>query len=327
MVERILTATRAPVRLEGTDLVVRTSIGLVVADNPDHNPEQLLAEADAAMYAAKARGKGRYEVFEPAMRAATESRSRLRVERAQALERQEFCLLYQPIMDLRTGDRAGVEALIRWQHPQRGLLHPRAFIDYAEDSTQIVAIGTWVLGTASRETSRLGPDDHTSVNVSARQLQHPNFEQSVIGALAASGLAPDRLILEITETGSITDTRGASATLQALKQLGIQFALDDFGTGYSPLSYLRQFPVDYLKVDRSFVRSMTTNRQDAAVVRGVVEMAHALGMRVVAEGVEQTAQRDLLQEMGCDLAQGYLWMRPAPMEQLAGASAPLPRLQ
>ena len=250
------------------------------------------------------------------MRVATETRSRLRQELDSALEREEFRLHYQPIIDLRTGSRVGLEALIRWQHPERGLLHPDAFISFAEDSAQVVPIGSWVLGTACRETAGLGTDAHLSVNVSARQLQHPALLDTVKDALRSSGLAPARLILEITETATLTDLRDVVATLHQLQSLGVRIALDDFGTGYSPLSYLQQLPVDYLKVDRSFVRSMTTHREDAAIVRGVVEMAHALGMLAVAEGVEHAEQLALLQDMGCDLAQGYLWMPPVPVEQL-----------
>nr|MDQ3611723.1 EAL domain-containing protein [Actinomycetota bacterium] len=210
----------------------------------------------------------------------------------------------------------GFEALIRWQHPERGLLHPEKFIRFAEDSAQIVPIGSWVLATACRETAGLGTDAHTSVNVSARQLQHPTLLASVKDALRSSGLAPAQLILEITETATVTDLRDVVATLHQLQSLGVRVALDDFGTGYSPLTYLQQLPVDYLKVDRSFVRSMTTRREDAAIVRGVVEMAHALGMLAVAEGVEHPEQLALLRDMGCDLAQGYLWTPPVPVEQL-----------
>ncbi len=315
VIERILATTAAPVRLHAHELRVHTSVGLAVASSSATSPETLLAHADAAMYAAKARGKGCFEVFEPAMRVATETRSRLRAELECAMERQEFRLHYQPIIDLSTGHRAGLEALIRWQHPGRGLLYPVEFLAYAEDSAQIVPLGAWVLATACRETAGLG-DAHTSVNVSARQLQHPTLPACVKDALHASGLAPDRLILEITETSTVTDLRGVVATLHELRELGIRIALDDFGTGYSPLSNLQHLPVDYLKIDRAFVRSMTTSRADAAIVRGVIDMAHALGMRAIAEGVETLAQSDLLREMGCDLAQGYLWMRPAPVDQL-----------
>ena len=191
-----------------------------------------------------------------------------------------------------------------------------SFIGYAQDSAHVVPIGNWVLATGCRETAGLGAGAHTSVNVSARQLQHPTLSSSVKAALSSSGLAPERLILEITETASLTDLHGVVATLHELRELGVQVALDDFGTGSSPLSYLQQLPVDYLKIDHSFVRGITTTHKDVAIVRGVVEMAHALGMRAVAEGVEDQAQAELLRQMGCDLAQGYLWQRPAPFDQL-----------
>ncbi len=326
VVERILTAAAAPVHLHSVDLVVGTSVGLVLAHGSDVTPDQLLAQADKAMYAAKALGKGRYSVYEPAMGTGCEQRSRLRLDLENALTREEFRLHYQPIMDLRTEARVGFEALIRWQHPDRGLLDPADFIEYAEQSPQIAGIGSWVLACATRASAHLGPA-HMSVNVSARQIQHPSFVPSVTDALAGAGLAPSRLILEITETCGVSDTRGTVAKLEQLRGLGVQIALDDFGTGYSPLSYLRELPLDYLKVDRSFVRGMVTSPEDAAIVRGIVDLAHALGLRAVAEGVEETAQRDLLREMGCDLAQGYLWLRPCSLEDLVTATGlPRPRL-
>ncbi len=326
VVERILLTASAPVRLESVDLVVGTSIGLVLATSADVGPDTLLAQADAAMYAAKARGKGSYEVYDPRLGTGTHHRSQLRRELESALRSEEFRLHYQPIVDLRTGTRVGFEALIRWQHPERGLLHPVDFLDDAEDSPQISGIGSWVLGAASRATAQLGPT-HMSVNVSARQLEHPSFVRSVTDALDESGLQPSRLILEITESASVTDTAGTAVKLASLRALGVQIALDDFGTGYSPLSYLRQLPLDYLKVDRSFVQSMATSPADAAIVRGIVDMAHALGLRAVAEGVEETVQRDLLREMGCDLAQGYLWLPPSPLEEVAQAGhLPRPRV-
>ena len=325
IVERILESTSAPVRLGGTEVVIHTSIGLAPSDGQRATPDQLLAEADAAMYAAKARGGHCYDTFNAAMRVATELRSRVRTEIDHALMHTEFHLLYQPIVDLRTSGHLGVEALIRWQHPVRGLLSPADFMDHAEASGQITAIGAWVLGTACQATAHLPADAHMSINVAARQLQQPGFVGVVAEALRSSGLQAERLVLEITETAAMADIDGAITRLSELKSLGLQLALDDFGTGYSPLSYLRKFPVDYLKIDRSFVRGLAYSAEDKAIVRGVVDMAHALGLQAIAEGVEDAAQHDILVELGCDLGQGFLWMHPVPLDELPGWSLPKPR--
>ncbi|MCU1594198.1 MAG: Sensory box histidine kinase [Frankiales bacterium] len=325
VVERIREATALPVNLGDAQVVIHTSIGLAATTTKDTTPDQLLAEADAAMYAAKGRGSHCYDVFEPAMRVATEMRSRARTEIEHALVRDEFRVHYQPILDISSGAHIGVEALVRWQHPERGLLTPAAFIDHAEESGQITSIGQWVLTTACRDTASLAGGSHMSVNVSARQLQQPDLVDVVADVLATSGLSPDRLVLEITETATVADIEGAILRLEELKGLGLQLALDDFGTGYSPLSYLRRFPVDYLKIDRSFVRGVAKSEEDKAIVRGVIDMAHALGLRAVAEGVEEVEQQEVLRALGCDLGQGYLWMRPVPLDSLPVAAVPGPR--
>ena len=329
-VQRMLELTCRPVPLAGTEVVVHSSIGLTVSTAVDTTPDQLLAQADAAMYSAKQRGKHRYDLFVPAMQIAIESRSRLRTELDRALANDELRLLYQPIVDLGTGQQVGMEALVRWQHPDRGLLAPGEFISVAEDSGQVVDLGAWVLRTACRDVAALGAAGRVSVNVSARQLQHPRLMGDVQAALSESGLPPDRLVLEITETAAVTgsaaEIEATLATLTALKELGLQIALDDFGTGYSPLSYLRRFPVDLLKIDRSFVSGIVGSTEDEAIVRGVIEMAHALGLKTVAEGVEEPAQRELLLGLGCDMGQGYLWSRPTDLDAAAqGLQLPLPR--
>jgi EAL domain-containing protein (putative c-di-GMP-specific phosphodiesterase class I) len=306
-------------------VVVHTSIGLTTTRDSSVTPDQLLAQADAAMYSAKARGKHRYDCFVPAMQVEMESRSRLRTELDRGLTRGEFHLLYQPIVELGTGAQVGMEALVRWEHPERGLLAPDEFIALAEDSGQIVDLGAWVVAAACRDVAALGGEGRVSVNVSARQLQHPRLLSDIRQALTASGLDPARLILEITETatvsGSAADIEATLATLAELKDLGLKIALDDFGTGYSPLSYLRRFPVDLLKIDRSFVAGIVGSVEDEAIVRGVIEMAHALGLQAVAEGVEEPAQHELLRQLGCDMGQGYLWMRPSLLHL---ASVPRP---
>jgi len=324
VVERVLEATAAPLILGDTEVVVHTSIGIAPSSGWHTTPDKLLSEADTAMYSAKARGSHCYDVFQPAMRIATELRSRARTEIDHALVHHEFRVHYQPIVDIDDGHLLGVEALVRWQHPERGLLTPIDFIDYAEESGQITAIGSWVLGTACAATASFSADTHMSVNISARQLQQPDLVDIVAEALRTSGLSADRLVLEITETAAVADIEGAIARLHHLKELGLQLALDDFGTGYSPLSYLRRFPVDYLKIDRSFVRGVARSEEDKAIVRGVIDMAHALGLRAVAEGVEEVVQHEILRELGCDLGQGYLWMPPVPLESLPW-SIPAPR--
>lgn len=277
---------------------------------------------------AKQRGKQGYDVFVPAMRSEVERRSRLRSELDRAVVRDQFRLHYQPIVALESGTRVGVEALLRWQHPDHGLLAPSEFIAFAEDSGQIVRMGSWVLRTACRATAQLGPCSRMSVNVSGRQLRSPALVADVEQALHESGLQPGRLILEITETATVgtgeAQTRETAAMLAALKEMGVQIALDDFGTGFSPLSHLRRFPVDLLKIDRSFVAGITTSRQDEAIVRGIIDLAHALGVRVVAEGVEQPDQLAALTALGCDMAQGYLWMRPSALADLTVARPALP---
>jgi EAL domain-containing protein (putative c-di-GMP-specific phosphodiesterase class I) len=250
------------------------------------------------------------------MRVAAESRSRVRMDLDTALLQEEFWLNYQPIVDLRTGRRLGVEALIRWLHPARGLLTPADFIDHAETSGQIGPIGEWALRTACQATVGLSPDVYTSVNISARQLRLPRLAEVVAQALETSGLPASRLVLEITETATVSDMTGAVVRLEELKELGLQIALDDFGTGYSPLTHLRSFPVDILKIDRSFVRDVVRSSEDRAIVRGVIQIAHRLGLRTVAEGIEEPLQLDIMRDLGCDAGQGYLWTRPVSLELL-----------
>ena len=325
VVERILASTGAPVRISGTEVVIHTSIGLALADGQHTSPDQLLAEADAAMYAAKARGSHCFEVFHPAMRTAAEARSRVRTELDHALACEELRLCFQPIIDLQTGAHLGVEALVRWQHPERGLLLPAEFIDHAEASGQIAAIGEWVLQNACCAAAQLPEAVRMSVNVSARQLQQADLAAVVAAALTTSGVVAERLVLEITETATVADKHGAITRLNELKELGLQFALDDFGTGYSPLSHLRELSVDYLKIDRSFVREIESSAEDRAIVRGVIEMAHALGLQTIAEGIEAAVQREILVDLGCDLGQGHLWMAAVPLDRLLAASVPTPR--
>ncbi|WP_183094523.1 EAL domain-containing protein [Nocardioides stalactiti] len=316
VVERLLEAINQPVDIGDIEVVIHASVGLAESNEWHRDTDGLLAEADAAMYAAKGRGSNGYEAFRTEMRLEAESRSRVRTDLDLALAQDEFWMHYQPIVDLRTDERLGVEALIRWLHPQRGLLTPADFIDQAETSGQIGAIGEWALRAACQATAGLATDVYMSVNISARQLRQPGLVDVVGQALAASGLAAGRLVLEITETATVGDLAGATARLKELKALGVQLALDDFGTGYAPLTYLRSFPVDILKIDRSFVRNVEHSHEDRAIVRGVIDIAHHLGLRTVAEGIERPRQLEIMRDLGCSSGQGYLWTRPIPIDEL-----------
>ncbi|HYT38298.1 MAG TPA: EAL domain-containing protein, partial [Acidimicrobiia bacterium] len=317
---RIIAALLPPFLILDEEVHARASIGLALADGTE-TVDDLLGGADTAMYVAKSRGKSRYEVFESRMRDVAVERSGLRTDLEWALQREELAIHYQPLVVVATGAVRGFEALLRWEHPKRGLLAPREFIDLAEESGLIVSIGSWVLrracGQAEAWRRALGRDFTMSVNVSARQLQDPGLVGEIATALQESGLDPGALVLEITESATVEDTEGIITRLGELKALGVGLAIDDFGTGYSSLSYLRRFPVDKLKIDRSFVAGVATNAEDRAITASVIDLGHALGIRVVAEGVETMDQLENLAEMGCDLAQGYNWLRPADGDQVS----------
>lgn len=303
--------------LGGVDVVVSASIGVVVV-TAGAAAADVLSQADLAMYAAKASGSGRTEVFRPEMQQRVAAQVNLQAELRGALERSEFEMYYQPIMDLHSGRATGVEALIRWNHPREGILSADRFIPEAEQSGLILPIGAWALRAASQEVGTWGreyEDVSLFVNVSAKQLGAEGFAGTVHDALAASRLAPHRLALEITET-VLADPEVAARLLSELKRLGIRVAIDDFGAGYSSLTYLRDLPVDELKIDRAFVGGVTTSPDDEALVGTIVQMAAALHLGVVAEGVECPEQAKALHRLGCTVAQGYHYAHPMPREQL-----------
>ncbi len=311
--KRIIRELAAPFAIVDKEVYARASVGLALAHGTE-STDALLSGADTAMYVAKARGKSRYELFEPEMRDKAVGRSGLRTDLEWALQRGELTVHYQPVVDVAGGAVRGFEALVRWDHPIRGQLGPNVFIEQAEESGMIVSIGCWVLSQACEQGEAwrrdTGMDLTMAVNVSARQLQDPGLVGDIAAALLDSGLPPSLLVLEITESATVDNTEGIITRLEELKALGVGLAIDDFGTGYSSLSHLRRFPVDQLKVDRSFVAGVAVSNEDLAIVASVINLAHALGIQVVAEGVETVDQLEKLCEMGCDLAQGYNWLRP-----------------
>jgi diguanylate cyclase (GGDEF)-like protein/PAS domain S-box-containing protein len=319
--ERIIEAFRASFRIETQEIFVGTSIGIALGGRDQGTTAQgLLRNADIAMYRAKANGRACFEVFRSSMRETVKGRLKMETELRRALDRGELRLHYQPQVDLRTGRIVGLEALVRWEHPERGLVPPGSFIPIAEETGLILPIGRWVLETACRQASvwradaEIGLDLVMAVNLSPRQFRHPGLVQDVGQVLAESGLDASGLEVEITEGTAMGDADATVKTLEHLKGIGIRLAIDDFGTGYSSLSYLKRFPIDVLKVDRSFVAGLPANHGDAAIVRAIVGLSRALGLKAVAEGVETVDQLDELRRLGCDQGQGYLFGRPTPTE-------------
>jgi diguanylate cyclase (GGDEF)-like protein len=314
--DRIIDSTRSPFILQGKEIFIHASIGIAVNEDGRAEASELLRNADVAMYRAKSRGKGRYEMFQPAMHEAALSRLRLKGELQRAVDQHEFSVLYQPLVDVESGALVGAEALVRWMHPQHGLVSPDRFIALAEETGLILPMGRWVLERACHQARawQLRSEDARNlvinVNLSARQLQNPALVDEVAVVLRSSGLPPASLTLEITESVLMADTEAAISQLQALKKLGVKLALDDFGTGYSSLSYLRQFPIDILKVAKPFVDSLLRGVEDAALAHAIIKMGKTLGLETIAEGVELRDQWTQLKRLGCDIAQGFYFSAP-----------------
>ena len=319
--QRILQGLNRPFHLDGREVVIHASIGIAGRTAHHADADELLRDADIAMYRAKAAGKSRFEIFTDTMQKAVVAQLELEVDLQRAIEDGEFFIHYQPLVDLQSGQTVAVEALARWRHPWRGVVPPAEFIPAAEKTGAIVSVGRWILQRACEQVRAWqdatgGPALGLAVNLSARQLKDPGLVEDVIDAVASSGLEPTGILLEMTETVLMDDLEKTIPILQQLKALGLMLAVDDFGTGYSSLSYLRQLPVDTLKIDRSFISGLGKERE-AALVETIVNMGRSLKLEVVAEGIEDDVQLAALKRMGCELGQGYLFAQPMPADQVA----------
>jgi diguanylate cyclase (GGDEF)-like protein len=323
--DRVAQAFSDPYLLQGAEHFVTASLGIAVArpsTKEPADPDLLIRDADAAMYRAKEKGRARSELFDAEMRARAQRRLEVERDLRTGLERSELCLNYQPMVSLASGEITGLEALVRWDHPTRGQLDPADFIAVAEETGLIAPIGRWVQETACRqmvEWHELQPDQRPldiSVNLSARQVSHRDLCAQIAEILSRTGLDPGHLRLEITESVLVEESASARLSLEGLSELGVGLVLDDFGTGYSSLAYLNRFPLDALKIDRSFVEALGIEQERTAIVEAIVGMARALSLDVIAEGVENEAQLSELRRLGCDFAQGHLFSRPLSPEKV-----------
>jgi len=318
---RILKHLEQPIRVDGHEVFVTASIGIATFPSDGVTTEILIRNADTAMYHAKQQGKAAFQYYSAAMNAASVERLTLESGLRRALESNGLELHYQPQIDVRTGKIVGAEALLRWKHAERGWISPTTFIPIAEDSGLILSIGEWVIERACRqamEWQRAGlPALPIAVNVSGVQVRRQELCDLVRGALAATGLEPKYLRIEITETAIVAVRERAIELLGQLRDIGVGLALDDFGTGYSSLSYLKSFPIDMLKIDRSFVAEMLTDHTTASIIEAIVSMTRILGLKVLAEGVEDQAQFAFLKQLGCDIVQGYYVSAAIPPDDFA----------
>ncbi|HYD63182.1 MAG TPA: EAL domain-containing protein [Noviherbaspirillum sp.] len=319
VVKRIMDAIARPIVLEGYEFVMGCCVGIAVCPSDGSDADTLIKHAGIAMYRAKEMGRNNFQFYTSSMNDRAMERLRLEGDLRNALEREEFVLHYQPQVDLGTGRILGVEALIRWQHPVLGMVSPARFVGLAEEMGLIVPIGYWVLRTACRQSVEWLRAGHgpvrVAVNLSARQFYQQDLVSSIQEILEETGIAPHLLELELTESMMMNDVEQAAAILHGLKAIGVHLSIDDFGTGYSSLAYLKRFPIDVLKIDRSFVRDITLDPDDAAIVLSIISLAHSLRLKVIAEGVETEAQLGYLQRHGCDFMQGYYFSKPLPAEE------------
>ncbi len=316
LARRVIEAVSQPYEIDGHQVVIGVSIGIAVGPLVAATPERLMRNADLALYEAKGGGRGTFRYFEPAMDAQMQARRTLESDLRKAMTAGEFELYYQPVVNLASNDISGFEALIRWNHPQQGLVKPDAFIPLAEEIGLIVPIGEWAIHDACVTAARWPSNLKVAVNISSAQFRHAGLVQVVMNALATSGLPPERLELEITETAHLVDNQSTLAVLHQLRKLGVCIATDDFGTGYSSLSYLQNFPFDRIKIDCSFVKDITENAASLNIVRAVVVLANGLGIPATAEGVENEAQLDQIRLEGCTEMQGFLLSEPLPVREI-----------
>lgn len=332
IVDRVRAAVAEPIPLETHEVVPTVSIGWAMGDPAMTSPDDILREADTAMYYAKADGRNRSRPFDPRMQHKATLRLEMEKDLRHGLANQEFFLCYQPLVRLRTGRVVGFESLVRWQHPSKGLVPPQEFIPTAEEMGLIVPLGWWITEQACKQLALWAarfPNAPTTVtvNFAVKQLIQPDFLQRFRDIVCRTGVAADRLCVEVTESTLMDRPEIIRPILIGLRDTGIQIGIDDFGTGYSSLAYLHRFPLDFLKVDRSFVGTMLDSHESREIVRTIVDLGRSLGLRIIAEGVEQLAQREELTKLGCDAAQGYLWSRPVSEDQATrwiGTSAQLP---
>jgi diguanylate cyclase (GGDEF)-like protein len=319
--DRILESLSHPFQLKGHEVFINASIGIALGNFNYNQPEHLLRDADTAMYRAKALGKGQYHIFDSAMHDAALQLLQLESDLCRAINQQEFIVHYQPIVDLSTGRIVGFEALVRWHHPQRGMVSPNSFIPIAEETGLIIPIGNWVLREACHQL-RLWQKEKLkgiplfmSVNLSVRQFAQPELIEQIDKILEETQLSPQSLKLEITESAIMDNANSAAVILQKLRERSIQLSIDDFGTGYSSLSYLHSFPINTLKVDRSFVRRIDGNPKNLGLIPAIMSIAQTMGMSAIAEGIETTQQLAQLRTLGCGFGQGYLFSKPMDAER------------
>jgi predicted signal transduction protein with EAL and GGDEF domain len=306
----ILITMAQPLSVDGNQFVPSTSIGIAIAPQDGEDGGTLLRNADLALYRAKEAGRGTYAFFEQSLNERAQQRRQVESDLRQALERGEFELFYQPLFDLEQNRICSFEALLRWRHPEQGLISPAEFVPVAEDTGLIVPIGAWVVREACAQASTWPENVRVAVNVSAVQFHRGGVQETVLRALAETGLKADRLEVEITESIFLEGGESTLRLLHGLRALGVRIALDDFGTGYSSLSYLQSFPFDKLKIDRSFIQNLLTREGAIAIVHAITELANALGIETTAEGVEETAQLMELRAHGCSSVQGFLFSEP-----------------
>jgi diguanylate cyclase (GGDEF)-like protein len=316
LAQRIIRLMSEPFDIDGHQVVIGASIGIAVGPGDGLSPDKLLRNADLALYRAKGDGRGTFRFFEPAMDLQMQTRRIMEQDLRKALPAGEFELYYQPVVNLASNEISGFEALIRWNHPQQGLVSPGTFIPLAEEIGFIVPLGEWVIRQACATAARWPGDGRVAINISAVQFRNPGLLQVIIGALATSGLQPTRLEIEITETVLLQNKEATLAVLHQLRELGVRIALDDFGTGYSSLTYLQSFPFDKIKIDRSFVKDITENTGSLNIVRAVAALANGMGMTATAEGVETREQLDTITSEGCTEMQGFLFSRPLPAREI-----------